>query len=474
MPRSVRTRITLLATSVTLGICIVVCTALYIGLFLSLHREVDAFLDGEVREFQAILEHEEDDELKEIEREIRNELGGRPGGDLTFRLLDAQGRLLITSDPTDSFPNPWVPAQPLSATDAEHQTHSGNGLLPSLRFCSRRVTLRRHGDVIVQATYRLDRVDRSLSVCRWVCFTAVLLAAILSFLGGHMVARNSMRPVAAMTQSARSITAKQLSLRVPRSGTNDEIDELANTLNNMLERIEAGVQRIQQFTADAAHELRTPLTALRGNAEFALSQPRSVEQLKGVIEQSLDYYRILSRVTDDLLLLARLDAGQEPLQAEPCSLSLMVDEVVDLYRPLAADHGIEIRVHSPDVVTASIDAGKIRRVISNLLDNAIKYMGGPGSVTIGLSGMNGTATIHIDDTGSGIPPDDLPHIFERFYRVDRARSVTPGSDTRSIGLGLAICRSILHAHGGELNIQSTQGKGTKVEVVLPRLPDSPR
>lgn len=467
MPSSVRTRITLLATSVTLGICVLVCAAVYVGLYMSLHREVDSFLVGEVREFQAILQHEEDDDLKEIELEIRAELGGRPGADLTFRLLDKMGRLLITSDPKDSFPNPWPTGQSASATKMWFEFFRDDD--SSLRFCNQHVTIDRHGDVIVQAVYRLDRVERSLALCRWVCASAVLLAAILSYFGGRVVARNSMRPVAAITHSARNVTAKQLSLRVPRSGANDEIDELAVTLNDMLERIDAGVQRIQQFTADAAHELRTPLTALRGTAEFALSQPRSVEQLSAVIERSLDYYRVLTRITDDLLLLARLDAGQEPLRTEPCAVDTIVDEVVDLYRPLAADHGIELRIEPTSTITVSIDPGKIRRVISNLVDNAIKYMGGPGSVTLGLSTSNGSTTIRIADTGSGIPPSDLPHVFERFYRVDRARSAPPGDAPRSIGLGLAICQSIVQAHKGQLNMQSVPGVGTTVSIVLTKM-----
>lgn len=467
MPSSVRTRITILATSVTLGICALVCAAVYVGLYMSLHREVDSFLEGEVREFQAILQHEEDDDLKEIEREIRAELGGRPGADLTFRLLDKQGRMLITSDSKDSFPNPWPTGQSASATKMWFEFFRVDD--SSLRFCNQHVTIDRHGDVIVQAVYRLDRVERSLALCRWVCVSAVLLAAILSYFGGRVVARNSMRPVAAITHSARNVTAKQLSLRVPRSGANDEIDELAVTLNDMLERIDAGVQRIQQFTADAAHELRTPLTALRGTAEFALSQPRSVEQLSAVIERSLDYYRVLTRITDDLLLLARLDAGQEPLQTEPCAVDTIVDEVVDLYRPLAADHGIELRIEPTPTITISIDPGKIRRVISNLVDNAIKYMGGPGSVTIGLSESNGATTIRIADTGSGIPPNDLPHVFERFYRVDRARTASPGDAPRSIGLGLAICRSIVQAHGGRLTMESIPWVGTIVSIVLPKI-----
>lgn len=466
MPRSVRTRITLFATAVTLAVCLLVCVALYVGLHISLHREVDGFLRGEVQEFKAVLVHEEDDELSEVEHEIRAELGSRLGTDLTFRLLDASGRLLITSDPEDRFANPWTQPTPETAeSDVLFQTLPSSS--PSqVRFCSERALLPGRGEVIIQAAYRLDRVDQSLSVCRIVCGAAMLLAALLSVIGGRAVAGRSLRPVAAITDAAKQITARRLSTRLPRSGANDELDDLADTLNDMLQRVEQSFRQIQQFTADAAHELRTPLTALRGNAELALSQQRSEAQLRAVIEQSLTYYRILARVTDDLLLLARLDAGQETLQFERFTLSTIVEDVIDLYRPLAHEKGIEIVLHRAEETEVRADQGKIRRLISNLLDNAIKYMSDRGSIDVRVHRENGVVTTCIADNGTGISMDELPHVFERFYRIDRARTGTGSAESRSVGLGLAICRSIVDAHGGEISISSELGRGTRVTVVL--------
>lgn len=439
------------------------------GLYLSLRREVDGFLEGEVHEFKAILLHEADDDLEEIEEEIRAELGSRKGTDLTFRLLDPAGRLLITSDPADRFPNPWKLIDETQGDTSQKRFELIEEPTSSLpyRFCWERVILRGRGEVIVQAGYRMDRVRRSLYICRWVCFASLGFAALLSVLGGHAVARSSLRPVAAITGVARQISAKNLSMRVPRSGANDELDDLADTLNNMLERVEGSFRQIRQFTADAAHELRTPLTALRGTAEHALARPRSVEQLRAAIEQSLEYYRVLARVTDDLLLLARIDAGQDPLRIERFSLPGMIEDVVDLYRPLAADYGINLQVECGSELWVMADCGKIRRVLSNLLDNAIKYMEGAGTVCMRLASEDDTAVISVIDTGPGIPMEDLPHVFERFYRVDRSRMSSPRANSRSVGLGLAICRSIVLAHHGEITIKSCKTRGTEVVLAIP-------
>lgn len=467
MPQSVRTRITMFATAVTLAVCLLVCVVLYIGLHVSLHGEVDAFLQGEVQEFKAVLIHDEDDALSEVEREIRAELGSRVGTDLTFRLLDATGRLLITSDSDDPFADPWpLPPEASGREEAVFETLSSPSGASEIRCCSLRTALPTRGELIIQAAYRLDRVNQSLSICRVVCGAAMLVAAILSVIGGRAVAGRSLRPVADITRAAKQISARKLSTRLPRSGANDELDDLADTLNDMLHRVERSFRQIQQFTADAAHELRTPLTALKGNAELALTQSRSDAQLRAVIEQSLTYYRILARVTDDLLLLARLDAGQETLQFERIELSAIVEDVVDLYRPLALEKGIEIAFDTSTDTKVRADQGKFRRLMSNLLDNAIKFMGNSGAIDVSIHRENGVVITRIADSGPGISEDDLPHVFERFYRIDRARTGDGKPDSRSVGLGLAICRSIVDAHGGKITISSQMGKGTQVSVIL--------
>ncbi|GJQ24977.1 MAG: two-component sensor histidine kinase [Phycisphaerae bacterium] len=469
MARSVRTRITLLATGVTLGVSTLVCVGVYLALHFALYREVDSFLEGEVHEFRAILTHEQDDDLKEVEREIRAELGSRSNSDLVFRLLRTDGYLLITSDPNDRFPNPWKDSASKTpkASAAWFETIEQPSD-PPYRISAQIEQLPVHGDVIIQAAYRLDRVQRSLAMCMVFCIAALVIATALAIIGGRAVARGSMAPVVRITKAARQISAQRLSTRVPLAGSHDELDALAQTLNDMLNRVERSFRQIQQFTADAAHELRTPLTALRGSAEHVLAQPRTESELRAVIEKSLEYYHLLGRVTDDLLLLARLDAGKEPLRFEQFSLSRAVDDVVDLYRPLADEHGIQLncRRENGEVFVVG-DSGKIRRVLNNLLDNSIKYMGGAGTVEVALVQEKSVVLLTVCDTGPGISPEDLPHVFERFYRSDRARSARRDAAMRSAGLGLAICRSIVHAHGGEISLECQTDQGTVVAIHLP-------
>ncbi|MBN2563946.1 MAG: heavy metal sensor histidine kinase [Phycisphaerae bacterium] len=459
-------RLTLWGTLITLFVCALVCVLLYVGVRFSLHREVDGFIEGEVQEFCAILVGEEDDDLDEIEGEIRRELGSRLRGDLTFRLLDADGRLMVTSNPDDRLPDPQALLQ-----SAEHaagapwfETLALSCPPHSVRVCSQWTRLRDGKLCVAQATYALDRVAASLATFREVCVAAMLVAAVLSLIGGRILARRSLRPVHLMTETARQLGAGNLSRRLTRSGNGDELDRLAETLNAMLSRIESQFRRMQQFTADAAHELRTPLAALRGNAEVTLASDQDPGAMRQAIEESIQQYDHLARIAEDLLLLARLDAGEAILRPERLELDKTIEEMVDLYAPFAADHTLALRLGECERVAIWADKERVRQVLSNLLDNAVKYMNGRGRIDVSLNRANGLARITVSDSGPGIPAEDLPHIFDRFYRVDRARS---RGGERGVGLGLPICRSIVEAHGGNIDIESRLGHGTMVTVLLP-------
>ncbi|MCH8851315.1 MAG: heavy metal sensor histidine kinase [Planctomycetes bacterium] len=468
-------RLTLWGTLTTLSVCASVCVVLYLGLRFSLHSEVDAFLEGEVQEFCAILQEDRDEDLRALEEEVRLELGSRLRGDLTFRLLDAEGRLIVASDPDDRLPKPWlIPDSSRNKIEVpwfETVHLSGSG--QSLRICSQWT---RHSDgtlYIAQATYLLDRVAASLESFRNICIAAMLFAAVLSIVGGRLLARRSLHPVHQMTEAVKRISANRLSQRLTQSGSGDELDRLAGTLNDMLARIESQFLQMQQFTADAAHELRTPLTALRGNAEVALTNARDERSLRRVIEESIQQYDHLARIADNLLLLARLDAGEAILHRERLRLDKAIEDVVDLYAPYSSDRGIQLVIGQCAQVILNADKERVRQVLSNLIDNAIKYSTAPARIDVSLDQANGVARIAISDTGRGMSADDLPHVFDRFYRADRARPrsgfdrLRRRSGEQGVGLGLPICRSIVEAHGGDITIESRQGRGTTVLVSLP-------
>jgi heavy metal sensor kinase len=299
---------------------------------------------------------------------------------------------------------------------------------------------------------------------RVVCLGALTAAAALALVGGRILARRSLDPLHRILATAREIDAQRLSARLPRSNNGDELDQLAATLNDLLGRVERYVRHMEQFTADAAHELRTPLAALRGLTEVALRRPRSADELRQTIEEFGEHAERLARLAEDLLFLARIDAGEPVFRHEPVRLDQAAADAVELMEPLAAERGLELVIHAHAEAVVNGDGGRLRQLVGNLIDNAVKFSGAPGRVSVSVEQVNGDARVLVADTGSGIPADHLPRIFDRFYRIDQARSAQQDGGA---GLGLSICKSIVEAHGGKIELRSAPGNGTVAEVRLP-------
>jgi len=431
----------------------------------SLNREVDSFLEGEVREFVGVVQ-EHQFNFSKAQQVIRQHLGSRTRIDLTFRILDQHGVPLLQSHAHDLIPDGHtVPGSPASYKSMVHfQTLHVPGQSCPLRVCSVPIQGPAGSVLIAQASYTLDRVSASLSMFRTVSAVALLAAIILSAVGGRILAQRSLKPLHEMIQTAQRISAHHISERLPRTHSGDELDRLAETLNGLLDRIQRYVSRLQQFTADASHELRSPLAALQGAGEVALSRERSADELRQVIELSLEHYQRLRRITEDLLLLARVDAGEEVFRREPVRLDSAIEDVVDLFVPLANDRNIELTFTEHEPATVIGDSGRLRQLMANLIDNAVKYTNGPGTILVSLTSENGSVRIQVCDTGIGIPAENLPHIFDRFYRIDSAR---PKSSGTGAGLGLAICRSIVEGHGGSIALAPGPTEGTVASVELP-------
>ncbi len=469
--RTIGVRLTVWSAGITFGVCLLVCAALYGGVSYSLNREVDNFLEGEVREFLGVVEKQQFD-FAEAQRLIRSHLGSRTRIDLTFRILDAQGRPLLTSHAHDLIPDDYMTRRAArSPASTFFETLSVPGQRFPLRVCSMPAAGPGGEALLAQAGYTLGQVSASLVLIRTVSVIALLAAVILSVLGGRVLARRSLVPLHEMIQTARQISAQRISERLPRSGNGDEFDRLAETLNGLLERIDQYVRRMQQFTADASHELRSPLAALQGDAEVALARDRSVGELRAVIESSVDHFRRLRKISDDLLLLARIDSGEDVLAHDATRLDELIDDVVDLYAPTAAEAGGQLTFEQRQPLQVLGDGGRLRQVVANLIDNAIKYSHAPARVSVSLTVRDGLAVIEIRDGGVGISADDLPHVFDRFYRADRARTKM---STSGAGLGLAICRSIVAAHGGRISLSSNPGGGTLARVELPAIDPAPQ
>ena len=229
----------------------------------------------------------------------------------------------------------------------------------------------------------------------------------------------------------------------------------------MIARLEASFNRVRQFTADASHELRTPLTILRGETEIALRTERTVNGLRKTLLSNLEEIDRLSKIINDLLLLSRMDSGREEFHLQEISLDRIVEEKYEQMRTLAKEKGVVMEMERKESLSVRGDPVKLRQLLLNLLDNAIKYTPEGGKVWLSLERSNGFARITVADTGIGIPEEDLPHIFDRFYRVDKARR-DGGS-----GLGLSICKLIVEAHKGRIDVDSKPGAGSTFRVYLP-------
>ena len=290
----------------------------------------------------------------------------------------------------------------------------------------------------------------------------VPVAVALAVVGGFVVTRRALRPVRDMSRAARQITAEDLGRRLARRGAEDEIDHLVDTLNTMLAGLEAAFAQARRFSADAAHELRTPLTALKGEIEVALRAERPAAEYRRVLHSSLEEVDLLIRVAEDLLLFSRSSAAiglpRDRLDLEPIVL-----EALEVGARRAQGTGVTVRAEDIEPVTVLGEGGALRRAVLNLVDNAVKYTPAGGKVSLSLLARDGRALIVVQDTGIGIDPADRARIFDPFVRLDAARN----RDEGGVGLGLALVRSIVAAHGGTVDVESSSGAGSRFTIRLP-------
>lgn len=287
----------------------------------------------------------------------------------------------------------------------------------------------------------------------------VLLVAAL---GGAWLAGRALAPIDRVTRTAAGIGERDLSQRIDLALPDDEVGRLARTFNAMLDRIEGAFERQRRFTADAAHELRTPLALMQSQIELALRQPRNQQEDRATLEALAEDVARLSRLSTALLTLARSDARGITLVPEPVDLPALLDILSEQYAPLAAAAGVHMAV-AAQPVTVPADQDLLIQVLVNLLDNALRHAPPAGTITLGCAAEGGSARLWVTDEGPGIPPEHLPHLFERFYRADAGRDRHNGG----IGLGLSICKTIVEAHGGTIAIESHRAVGTTVTLRLP-------
>jgi heavy metal sensor kinase len=289
---------------------------------------------------------------------------------------------------------------------------------------------------------------------------------VIVFIGGllgWLLTKGAMRPLQDVVRTSESITGANLNLRIPLRGANDELDRLIDTFNRMVERLENSFQQMRQFTTDVSHELRTPITAVRGQLEVALMTARSEEELRDAIQAALEEAERLSNLVKAMLALSHAESGQTVLRRERLDLAVLAGDIAEQYRILADEAGINLVTGLPAGCEAAVDRTQFERLVSNLLTNALKHTPAGGEVRLTLKPLASAVELTIEDTGCGIPPQHLPHIFDRFYRVPGANS------QRGLGLGLSFVAWIVRAHVGRIEASSEPGRGSKFVVRLPRL-----
>jgi len=462
-PLSIRARLTIWYAGALLAILAVVSALSYSVLRWSLLQQVDASLSTVA---QIVRETDERGAGgSEVERAIRELLG--PGfSDQFFQFLDPEGHARFHSGPP---PAAALPLSPEARDNAAHGQRTFETLEDPRGGAVRLLTvpvLRSGRSVeIIQVSAPLARTRQALARYLTTLLALVPVAVGLGAAGGAVLAGRALRPVREMSGAARQITAEDLHRRLARRGADDEIDHLADTLNTMLSGLEAAFAQAKRFSADAAHELRTPLTALKGEMEVALRAARSPEEYRRVLASGLEEVDHLFRLVEDLLLFSRSAAALGPPR-DRVELEPLVLEALEAGARRAQGTGVTVRADTFEPAAVLGDAGALRRALGNLVDNAVKYTPAGGKVELSLLAGEGQARIVVRDTGIGIDPADAARIFDPFVRLDAARS----RDAGGAGLGLALVRTIVEAHGGDIAVESAPGAGSRFAVSLPLAP----
>jgi heavy metal sensor kinase len=451
--RPVRVRLTLwyiLAVAATL---LILNNYIYVRVEHNMAAQVDSFLQAAAAQAAADLE-DQNGQISLDYAEIEPEAGQVGASSFAVRLTDDRGTVLSGWGSYESVPA-WLPVSTSYLTVAE-----GN---ITWRLYSQPVAMGDGTTAWLQVAQSLTGVQRALGSLRTQLLLAVPVAIALAGLGGFFLSGRALRPVNEITRTAEGISGRDLTQRINYRGAADEIGHLAKVFDRMLDRLKEAFDRERRFTADVAHELRTPLTILKGQIGVTLSSKRSSaehERTLQSLEQEVDR---LIRLTNDLLLLSRLEQRQAPWQPESVDISDLLSGVVEQMQPIAETKGISIDEGIQPGLHLLGAPDQLIRLFLNLLDNAIRYTQPGGRVEVGATIENGEVIVTVSDNGPGIPSEYLPHVFDRFYRVDPVRSRATGG----AGLGLAIAREIARWHKGALEVSSEPGRGTTFTTRLP-------
>jgi len=438
---------------------------LYWALVNNLDREDDQYLADKVHILRVFI-REKPHDATPLKQEAEWEGAVSQHAQFYVRILDERGRPIVETPGMREELAPGIfPAA--DAADAEPgrgvEIRSPSG--KSFRILAARASTGNSAgaDRVIQIALDRTYEEDLLAGYRTDLWIVLGIALLVCAGAGYWIARRGLRPVADITDMARSVRSTTLDQRIESTGLPAELSALAGTFNEMLDRLEESFNRLARFSADIAHELRTPVNNLRGEAEVALGQSRSPQEYREVLGSCLEECARLSQIIDSLLFLARAESPEAQIARERMDVRRELAAVRDFYEAAAAEAGVTLRLSCPDSLRADLDRTLFQRALGNLVANALAHTAAGGTVTVAAVREGNAVQVEVADTGCGIPEVHLPHVFDRFYRVDDARSTASGR----VGLGLAIVKTIAVLHRGSAVIQSEVGKGTRVILAFP-------
>lgn len=442
------------------------------GVEYRLQYDLDRVLTEDLDEIALNLREERGLDFERLHRELDRKARGHAYHQWFVLFLDRNGTPVWESTGAPKF----APVGPISKDTRLHTSGDYRLAFRELAGTRERAPIVCVGSSINFIRRDMATIDRMVSLV-----AAVLLIA--SPLCGYILAGRATRPLASMMATTARLRPSEMEERLKVRGTGDELDQLAITVNGLLDRLAEYVKQKHDFLANAAHELRTPLSAIRSSVEVALNGDRTVDEYNELLAEVIDECSSLETLVNQLLLLAETDADRQEVAAEPIPLNKVVERAAEMFQGVAEFNGVRLRVEPLPYVVVPGNRHYLRQVLSNLLDNAIKFTASRYVHYSGPAAHNGNGSrgeiritmepdkahdhvrLVIEDNGPGIPPEDLPHIFDRFYRVDRARM--RGTTTGGTGLGLSICQAIIHAHRGTIEVTSELDQGTAFVITLP-------
>ena len=458
--RSLRFKLTLWYVLVLAAILAAFSAGIYLTLRHNLSANLDDSLENRTNVFLDIVRYEGDrPTLAGVVSPVNPDVGEH-----FVRVYDVHGAVTFdnSAGAGDAPVDQEAGARALSGARSTGSVTVGDDTVRVLT-----VPLRRNEEVsgVLEVGLSKETMAGTLHTLLLILAVAYPVTLAVASLGGIFLAGRALSPIDRITRLARRISAADLSQRLDVALPGDEVGRLARTFNDMIARLDEAFRRQRQFTADASHELRTPLTAIKGQVEVALSRRREADAYREVLGGVNEEVDRLIRLVGSLLTLARADAGEIPLALEQISLGDLAAAAVSQVQPAAARKGIALRLQVGDDATLAADEDLLLQLLLNLLDNALKFTSADGQVTVGWEADATSARFWVQDNGIGIAAQDHEHIFDRFYRVDRARSREMGGT----GLGLSISHWIAEAHGGTISVESSPGQGATFTVILPRI-----